>query len=68
MELEREEDRKGGREGGEERKRECIRKSIYKAEVSYSAIMYVTYELVATGRKVSNIYEEKQQMAALNVT
>jgi hypothetical protein len=43
-------------------------KSIYKAEVPYSAIMYVTYELVATGRNISNIFEQEQQMAALHVT
>jgi hypothetical protein len=41
MELE------GGRGGG---------RGIYEAEVSYSAIMYVTYERVATGRKISNIF------------
>jgi hypothetical protein len=54
-------------EGGEKEK-ECVCKSIYKAEVSYSAIMYVTYELVATGRKISNTDEEEQQLAALNAT
>jgi hypothetical protein len=53
-------------EGGE-KGRECTHKSIYKAEVSCSAIMYVTYELVATGKKISNIYGQEQQMAVLNV-
>jgi hypothetical protein len=41
---------------------------MYKAEVSYSAIMYDTYEQVATGKKISNIYGQEQQMAVLNVT